>query len=100
MWAAAWLFRATGEAPYLSYVTSRGPSDATESSWDDKSAGVAVLMATMLPAGSTFAQTASRFVCRYLDDCRNLPQSQQQARAARSAHVIDTDLCQLTGHMQ
>ena len=50
-WAAAWLYRATGSATYLSYLLSNdaalgvSTSKVSVFSWDDKTAGAQLLMA-------------------------------------------------------
>ncbi|GBG86738.1 hypothetical protein CBR_g41804 [Chara braunii] len=58
LWAAIWLFRATKDVSYMNYVT--GPNselfggtvqDKMEFSWDDKFAGVQVLVARALLTG-------------------------------------------------
>ncbi|VFQ75014.1 unnamed protein product [Cuscuta campestris] len=47
LWAAAWLFRATGKKEYLEYLVSGGAGDPVkEFSWDNKYAGVQVLVST------------------------------------------------------
>lgn len=47
LWAAAWLYKATGKSKYLNYVSSnKGWSQSvSEFSWDNKYAGVQVLLA-------------------------------------------------------
>jgi Glycosyl hydrolase family 9 len=47
LWAAAWLYHATGDLKYLSYATNNGQQfkgygDPTYFSWDDKRAGTQV----------------------------------------------------------
>ncbi|KAJ1692647.1 hypothetical protein LUZ63_009345 [Rhynchospora breviuscula] len=49
LWAAAWLYQATGDLKYLRYATDngqkfRGYGDPTYFSWDDKRAGTQVLL--------------------------------------------------------
>ncbi|KVH95419.1 Glycoside hydrolase, family 9 [Cynara cardunculus var. scolymus] len=47
LWAAAWLYKATGESSYLNYaISNRGCSQAaTEFSWDNKFVGAQTLLA-------------------------------------------------------
>jgi Glycosyl hydrolase family 9 len=47
LWAAAWLYHATGDLKYLQYTTDnaenfKGYGDPTYFSWDDKRAGIQV----------------------------------------------------------
>ncbi|KAF3332259.1 Endoglucanase 24 [Carex littledalei] len=49
LWAAAWLYHATGDLKYLNYATDNGQKfkgygDPTYFSWDDKRAGTQVLL--------------------------------------------------------
>lgn len=54
LWAAAWLFRATGEEYYLKYVVDNAVSmggtgwAVREFSWDNKYAGVQVLLSKVI----------------------------------------------------
>lgn len=50
LWAAAWLYKATGQTSYLNYVSNnQGWSQAvTEFSWDNKFAGAQTLLAKVL----------------------------------------------------
>jgi hypothetical protein len=51
LWAATWLYKASGENKYLSYISSnKGWSQAvSEFSWDNKFAGAQTLLAKVLP---------------------------------------------------
>ena len=65
IWAAAWLYKATGTQSYLTYATngysSQGYSSDTEVlSWDDKGAGIKILLAQLTGKAS------------YLTDVQNL----------------------------
>ena len=50
LWAAAWLYKASGESRYLNYVSrNQGWSQAvTEFSWDNKFVGAQTLLAKVL----------------------------------------------------
>lgn len=54
LWAAAWLFRATGEEYYLKYVVDNAVSmggtgwAVREFTWDNKYAGVQVLLSKVI----------------------------------------------------
>lgn len=55
LWAAAWLYHATGDKSYLTYVSTNGNAFANWGStswfsWDNKLAGVQVLYAYMPPS--------------------------------------------------
>ncbi|CAI7899535.1 unnamed protein product [Closterium sp. NIES-53] len=81
-WAAAWLYKATGNGSYVSYlVTKDGTLKASterlsEFSWDNKYAGVHILMSKYLlagtnPAGSStllgsYKQGAEYYVCNQM----------------------------------
>lgn len=51
LWAATWLYKASGDKKYLSYISSnKGWSQAvSEFSWDNKFAGAQTLLAKVLP---------------------------------------------------
>jgi hypothetical protein len=56
-WAALWLYRATGEAAYLTDAQSFRPSDfGWGFSWDEKTAGINVLMAKVTNTRNTAAE--------------------------------------------
>ena len=59
LWAAAWLYKATGNDKYMNYVTSnKGWSQSvSEFSWDNKFAGVQILLAEV--------QLMAYIVCKY-----------------------------------
>ncbi|KAL3699479.1 hypothetical protein R1sor_017501 [Riccia sorocarpa] len=72
LWAAAWLYQATNLATYLDYVTSNKfwVSAATEFNWENKAAGLAVLMSKLYLSGDSstlllqsFKSNADSFVC-------------------------------------
>ncbi|KAI3727669.1 hypothetical protein L6452_16287 [Arctium lappa] len=69
LWAAAWLYKATGENRYLNYaISNRGWSQAaTEFSWDNKFVGAQTLLAKEYFAGKSdlepFKTGADSFVC-------------------------------------
>ncbi|KAJ0559199.1 putative cellulase [Helianthus annuus] len=69
LWAAAWLYKATGESRYLKYAISHGGWNqaATEFSWDNKFVGAQILLAKEYFAGKheleTFKRGADSFVC-------------------------------------
>ncbi|GAB4834479.1 hypothetical protein Ancab_032735 [Ancistrocladus abbreviatus] len=69
LWAAAWLYKASGASRYLKYVSSnQGWSSAvSEFSWDLKYAGAQVLLAKEFFAGKQklkkFKSDADSFVC-------------------------------------
>lgn len=69
LWAATWLYKATGENSYLNYVsTNKGWSQAvSEFSWDNKFAGVQVLQAKEFLNGKhdleNFKNGADSFIC-------------------------------------
>lgn len=50
LWAAAWLYKASGEKEYLNYVSSNEGWSHTvsEFSWDNKFAGAQALLANVL----------------------------------------------------
>lgn len=47
LWAAAWLYRASGDQVYLDYLSKAGNTGGTRSSfdWDDKFVGAQTLVA-------------------------------------------------------
>ena len=69
LWAATWLYKATGEDNYLNFVsTNEGLSQGvSEFSWDNKFAGVQILLAKEFLNGKTnlarFKNDADSFVC-------------------------------------
>ncbi|CAG0886961.1 unnamed protein product [Darwinula stevensoni] len=68
-WAAAWLYRATRETSYLNdaerkYVEFGLDDRPSEFSWDDKNAGVQVLLAVL--TGKTKYKTAVKTFCDYM----------------------------------
>ncbi|KAK2984585.1 hypothetical protein RJ640_018963 [Escallonia rubra] len=69
LWAAAWLYKASGEATYLNYVSSNvgWSQTVSEFSWDDKFAGAQTLLAKEFFGGKTnlgrFKSDADSFVC-------------------------------------
>ncbi|BFG31796.1 hypothetical protein CerSpe_180700 [Prunus speciosa] len=69
LWAAAWLYKASGDIKYLNYVlTNQGWSQAVnEFSWDNKFPGVQTLLAKEFHCGKTnlakFKTDAESFVC-------------------------------------
>ncbi|KAL6349011.1 hypothetical protein AAG906_033667 [Vitis piasezkii] len=69
LWAAAWLYKASGETRYLNYVSSnQGWSQAvTEFSWDNKFVGAQTLLAKEFFDGTKdlgkFKTDADSFVC-------------------------------------
>ncbi|KAI5329009.1 hypothetical protein L3X38_028406 [Prunus dulcis] len=69
LWAAAWLYKASGDIKYLNYVlTNQGWSQAVnEFSWDNKFAGAQTLLAKEFHRGKTnlakFKTDAESFVC-------------------------------------
>ncbi|EEF31649.1 endo-1,4-beta-glucanase, putative [Ricinus communis] len=86
LWAAAWLYHATGDESYLSYATEiNGEKFAnwgnpTWFSWDDKHAGAQVLLSKINMFGvegmsmeenlelQIYRETAEAFMCRLLPD--------------------------------
>ncbi|CAA0812132.1 Endoglucanase 18 [Striga hermonthica] len=76
IWAAAWLYRASGNNTYLNYVsTNKGWSQAVnEFSWDNKFAGAQILLAkaSEFLAGkttlSTYKTGADSFVCALMPE--------------------------------
>ncbi|XAR55094.1 Cellulase [Bertholletia excelsa] len=69
LWAAAWLYKATGEVSYLKYtLNNQGWSQtASEFSWDNKFVGAQILLAQMYHSGKSslerFKRDADSFVC-------------------------------------
>ncbi|XP_077219615.1 glycosyl hydrolase 9C1 [Tasmannia lanceolata] len=69
LWAATWLFRATGDEYYLKYVTDNGVSmggtgwAVREFSWDNKYAGLQVLLTKVLleGGGGTYTSTLKQY---------------------------------------
>ncbi|XP_073012207.1 endoglucanase 13-like [Typha latifolia] len=64
LWAAAWLFQATNDQYYLNYVTENAASfggtgwAVTEFSWDNKYAGLQVLLTKVLLQGGSESYSA------------------------------------------
>ncbi|KAG7552547.1 Six-hairpin glycosidase superfamily [Arabidopsis thaliana x Arabidopsis arenosa] len=69
LWAAAWLYKATGEKSYLNYVISNKDwsQAVNEFSWDNKFAGVQALLASDFYNGANdlekFKTDVESFVC-------------------------------------
>ncbi|AEE82789.1 glycosyl hydrolase 9B14 [Arabidopsis thaliana] len=69
LWAAAWLYKATGEKSYLNYVISNKDwsKAINEFSWDNKFAGVQALLASEFYNGANdlekFKTDVESFVC-------------------------------------
>ncbi|GFZ16446.1 glycosyl hydrolase 9B15 [Actinidia rufa] len=69
LWAAAWLYKASGQTSYLNYVSSnQGWSQAvSEFSWDNKFVGAQTLLAKEFYSGKwnleKFKRDADSFVC-------------------------------------
>ncbi|PSS09383.1 Endoglucanase [Actinidia chinensis var. chinensis] len=69
LWAAAWLYKASGQSSYLNYVSSnQGWSQAvSEFSWDNKFVGAQTLLAKEFYGGKSnlekFKRDADSFVC-------------------------------------
>ncbi|GMH09367.1 hypothetical protein Nepgr_011208 [Nepenthes gracilis] len=78
LWAAAWLYKASGGSRYLNYVSSnQGWSSAvSEFSWDNKYAGVQALLAKEYFAGKQnlkkFKSDADSFVCALMPGSSSL----------------------------
>ncbi|KAG5563431.1 hypothetical protein RHGRI_006000 [Rhododendron griersonianum] len=81
LWAAAWLYKATNNQYYLSYLGKNGDAfggtgwDMTEFSWDVKYAGVQTLVAKLLMGGKAgqytpvferYQEKAESFMCSCL----------------------------------
>ncbi|CAH8352118.1 unnamed protein product [Eruca vesicaria subsp. sativa] len=68
LWAAAWLYKATGENKYLSYVISnQGWSQAVnEFSWDNKFAGAQALLASVSIYSYIYKYKSNWFVYYYM----------------------------------
>ncbi|KAL0312542.1 UNVERIFIED_CONTAM: Endoglucanase [Sesamum radiatum] len=69
LWAAAWLYKASGDSNYLNYVSTNQDwsKPASEFSWDSKFAGAQTLLAKEFLAGKTdllrYKNDADSFVC-------------------------------------
>ncbi|KAL2238265.1 UNVERIFIED_CONTAM: Endoglucanase [Sesamum indicum] len=69
LWAAAWLYKASGDSNYLNYVSTNQDwsQPASEFSWDSKFAGAQTLLAKECLAGKTdllrYKNDADSFVC-------------------------------------
>ncbi|XP_077237403.1 endoglucanase 14-like [Tasmannia lanceolata] len=73
LWAAAWLYRTTGDQMYLDYLAKAGNIGGTrlEFSWDDKFVGVQTLVAKMVLEGKVkndgvwgqYKSNAEQFIC-------------------------------------
>ncbi|XP_031249574.1 endoglucanase 20-like [Pistacia vera] len=78
LWAAAWLYKATGDETYLTYVLSnQGWSQAvSEFSWDNKFAGAQMLLAKEFYSGmndlSKFKTDMESFVCALMPGSSSL----------------------------
>ncbi|RZC92753.1 hypothetical protein C5167_007813 [Papaver somniferum] len=72
LWAAAWLYKASGDRKYLSFVSdNQGWSQSvSEFSWDNKLAGAQVLLAKENLKGKTnlakYKSDADSFVCKLM----------------------------------
>ncbi|ONK62477.1 uncharacterized protein A4U43_C07F4290 [Asparagus officinalis] len=76
LWAAAWLHRATGDKTYLDFLGQATNTGGTRSefSWDDKFAGVQVLVSKLVlentvPNNGVWAQyksSADQFICNVI----------------------------------
>ncbi|KAM7461534.1 hypothetical protein LguiA_029655 [Lonicera macranthoides] len=81
LWGAAWLYKATNDASYISFINSLGANDDTDIfSWDNKYAGARVLLSRRMlvdndRAFDSFRQQAENFMCRILP---NSPSSSTQ----------------------
>ncbi|KAL7160017.1 hypothetical protein ABFS83_01G066600 [Erythranthe nasuta] len=69
LWAAAWLYKASGDSTYLNYVTTNQAwsQSVSEFSWDNKFAGAQTLLAKEFLGGKTnlskYKNGADSFVC-------------------------------------
>lgn len=78
LWSAAWLYKASGDKKYLSYVLSnQGWSQAvSEFSWDNKFAGVQALLAKEFYGGkkdlSKYKTDVESFVCAVMPGSSSL----------------------------
>ncbi|KAF8402624.1 hypothetical protein HHK36_010713 [Tetracentron sinense] len=73
LWAAAWLYGATGDKTYLDYLGAAGNTGGTRSmfSWDDKFVGAQVLVAKFILEGKVgnsgiwaqYKTEAEQFIC-------------------------------------
>ncbi|KAK9276833.1 hypothetical protein L1049_006370 [Liquidambar formosana] len=69
LWAAAWLYKASGETRYLNYISSNQAwsQAASEFSWDNKFVGAQTLLAKEFFAGKAdlkkFKSDADSFIC-------------------------------------
>ncbi|CAI5513230.1 unnamed protein product [Closterium sp. Naga37s-1] len=97
LWAAVWLYRATGERRYLDYiVTNEKQLGGTQSSvqnfsWDNKYAGAQVLLAKEYlrrqdPALELYLKRAKDFVCGTV--VRGMRSPDHQVRAVASDHQV------------
>ncbi|WVZ11563.1 hypothetical protein V8G54_016093 [Vigna mungo] len=74
LWAAAWLYKATGESKYLTYIISnQGQSQAvSEFSWDNKFVGAQTLLTEEFYGGkkdlSKFKSDAESFICSVMPE--------------------------------
>ncbi|XP_050227625.1 endoglucanase 24-like [Mercurialis annua] len=86
LWAAAWLYHATADESYLNYATKMNGQEfgnwgnPTWFSWDDKHAGVQVLLSRIIMIGAKemsteenlelqmYRETAEAFMCQLLPD--------------------------------
>ncbi|KAJ7952248.1 Endoglucanase [Quillaja saponaria] len=78
LWAAAWLYKASGESKYLSYVSSnqRWSQAVSEFSWDNKFVGAQTLLAQEFYGGkkdlSKFKTDADSFICSVMPGSSSL----------------------------
>ncbi|XP_057802774.1 endoglucanase 20-like [Salvia miltiorrhiza] len=78
LWAATWLYKASGDTTYLNYVsTNHGWSQpVSEFSWDNKFAGAQILLAKEFLAGKTslskYKEHADSFVCALIPGSSSL----------------------------
>ncbi|KAL8556727.1 hypothetical protein ACS0TY_004259 [Phlomoides rotata] len=78
VWAATWLYKASGDNTYLNYVSNnQGWSQAvSEFSWDNKFAGAQTLLAKEFLAGNTnlskYKNDADSFVCALMPGSSSL----------------------------
>ncbi|MQL76289.1 hypothetical protein Taro_008659 [Colocasia esculenta] len=84
LWGASWLYRATNNNAYLSYLQSLGANDDTDIfSWDNKYAGARVLLSRRVVVEGVksldpFRVQAETFMCKILP---NTPSSSTQYTA-------------------
>lgn len=76
-WAAAWMYKATGEATYLDAAKSFWTEfdlggDAVQFGWDDKKPGIYVLLSE-LDGGSTYTSALEGFIDRTMNEATYTP---------------------------